>query len=219
MGFKLLAKTSGSDPPQQSRLNEPKVLIVGGNGHFGRLLSEDYANTPTVKSAIGNRRSANLFDTPSVERALSGVAVAICAAGPFQELPTTLAESCLRLGIHYVDFADDRHFVRKIHSLVKKWPDPQTAVCTAWSTVSALSGLLTRIAAHASERIDEIYIHMAPGNRVPERSTITSLLHSVGISFTVYRDGNGRLFVDGRPAGLRIPCSDRAAPRISGRCS
>ena len=167
-----------------------KVLIVGGDGHFGRLLIEDLRHHTDCEIVIGNRRSANLFDTSSVERALSGVAVAICAAGPFQELPTTLAESCLRLGIHYVDFADDRHFVRRIHSLVAKWPDPQTAVCTAWSTVSALSGLLTRIAAHASERIDEIYIHMAPGNRVQRGgSTITSLLHSVGISFTICRDG------------------------------
>jgi saccharopine dehydrogenase-like NADP-dependent oxidoreductase len=167
-----------------------KVLIVGGNGHFGRLLREDLRQHTDCEIVIGNRRSANLFDTSSVECALSGVAVAICVAGPFQELPTTLAELCLRLGIHYVDFADDRHFVRKIHSLVEKLPSPQTAVCTAWSTVSALSGLLTRIAAQESEQIDEIYIHMAPGNRVPRGgSTITSLLHSVGISFRICRDG------------------------------
>jgi hypothetical protein len=167
-----------------------KVLIVGGNGHFGRLLAEDLRQHTDCDVVIGNRRSANLFDPSSIKRALSGVSVAICVAGPFQEIPTTLAESCLRLGIHYVDFADDRTFVRKIHSLVKKSPDVQSAVCTAWSTVSALSGLLTSIAAEASNQIDEIYIHMAPGNRLPRgRGTITSFLHSVGTSFTLCRNG------------------------------
>jgi hypothetical protein len=167
-----------------------KVLIIGGNGHFGRLLTEDLRQHCNCEIVSGNRSSANLFDPSSIERALSGVSVAICAAGPFQELPTTLAESCLRLGVHYIDFADDRNFVRKIHSLVEKWRTPQSAVCTAWSTVSALSGLLTSIAAGELDQIDEIYIHMAPGNRVPRgAATIQSLLHSVGTSFTIWRGG------------------------------
>src|SRR5262245_27836220 len=168
-----------------------KVLIVGGNGHFGRLLAEDLRQHSECEIVIGDRRSANLFDPSSVERALSGVAVAICAAGPFQRLPTTLAESCVSLGIHYIDFADDRNFVRKIHALVKNLQNPpQSAVCTAWSTVSALSGLLTNIAIGGSHEIDQIYIHMAPGNRVPRGAgTITSLLHSAGTSFTIFRNG------------------------------
>jgi hypothetical protein len=167
-----------------------KVLIVGGDGHFGRLLVEDLRRHVDCELVIGDRTSANLLDSTSIEHALAGVSVAICVAGPFQELPTTLAESCLRLGIHYIDFADDRQFVRKIHSLVEKRQHLQSAVCTAWSTVSALSALLTRIAAEGSAVIDEIYIHMAPGNRLPRGvGTIASLLHSVGTSFTIWRDG------------------------------
>ena len=167
-----------------------KVLIVGGSGHFGRLLTEDLRQHCNCEIVGGNRSSANLFDPSSIVRALSGVSVAICVAGPFQELPTTLAESCLRLGVHYIDFADDRNFVRKIRSLVEKRRNPQSAICTAWSTVSALSGLLTSIAAGELDRIDEIYIHMAPGNRVPRGfATIQSLLHSVGPSFKIYRGG------------------------------
>src|SRR5947207_674778 len=149
---------------------KPKVLIVGGSGHFGRLLAEDLREYTGCELVLSNRTSANLSDPSSIERSLSGVSVAICAAGPFQGLPTTLAESCLRHGVHYIDFADDRHFVRKIHSLVEKEHNPPAAMCTAWSTVSALSGLLAGIAANGSDEIDEIYIHMAPGNRVPRGS-------------------------------------------------
>src|SRR4051812_13923318 len=138
-----------------------RVLIVGGNGHFGRLLSEDLGQHTDCEIVIGTRSSADLSDPSVIERALAGVSVAICAAGPFQELPVTLAECCLRLGIHYIDFADDRHFVRRIHSLAKNGENSKAAVCTAWSTVSALSGLLTRIAIDTSTEIEEIYIHMA----------------------------------------------------------
>jgi saccharopine dehydrogenase-like NADP-dependent oxidoreductase len=87
-----------------------KVLVVGGDGHFGRLLVEDLRRHVDCELVIGDRTSANLFDSTSIEHALAGVSVAICVAGPFQELPTTLAESCLRLGIHYIDFADDRQY-------------------------------------------------------------------------------------------------------------
>jgi hypothetical protein len=189
-----------------------KVLIVGGNGHFGRLLSEDLRQHTNCEIVIGTRRSANLFDKASVERALLGVSVAICVAGPFQKLPTTLAESCLRLGIHYVDFADDRAFVRNIHSLVANWPNPQSAVCTAWSTVSALSGLLTSIATDALDQINQVYIHMSPGNRLPRGGgTITSFLHSVGTSFTLCREGKWQT-VHGWSAGR-----DYAFPPPIGR--
>ena len=64
------------------------------------------------------------------------------------------------------------------------------AVCTGWSTVSALSGSLVRIGAAGLERIEEIYIHMAPGNRLARgNGTIASLLHSVGRPLSIWRDG------------------------------
>ncbi len=179
-----------------------RVLIVGGSGHFGQLLTHDLRQYTDCEIVIGNRGSANLSDPLAIERALAGISVAICVAGPFQELPTNLAQACVRLGIHYIDFADDRHFVRRIHSLVGNRSSFQSAVCTAWSTVSALSGVLTSIAARGLDAINSIYIHMAPGNRLTRgRATIASLLHSVGTSFTICRDGHGRMvrgWSDGR---------------------
>jgi len=190
-----------------------KVLVVGGTGHFGRLLVEDLRRHTDCELMVAGRRSADLSNPVSLEAVLRGVSVAICAAGPFQTLPTTLVELCLRRGIHYIDLADDRGFVSKIRSLVAAQNEPLAAVCTGWSTVSALSGILARIGAAGCETVDSIYIHMAPGNRVPRSvGTIASLLHSVGKPFKVLRNGSwctvrgwseGRDYVFPEPIGRR----------------
>ena len=167
-----------------------KVLIVGA-GFFGRLLVDDllrYADCEVIVASRHTLPSADLWDPASLERALNDVSVAICAAGPFQLLPVSLADLCMRRGVHYIDLADDRGFVRKVRSLA---PDTlETAVCTAWSTVSALSGVMVEIAGQGMETIASIYIHMAPGNRgARNNATIASLMHSVGQQFTIFRDG------------------------------
>lgn len=180
-----------------------KVLVVGGTGHFGRLLVDDllrFANCSLIVASRHRLRSdrfetvvADLHDPASLEAALSGVSIAICAAGPFQVLPTTLVEICLRRRVHYIDLADDRNFVLKIHSLVPHEADNLPAICTGWSTVPALSGLLTRIASDGLDEVDTVYIHMAPGNRLPRgEATMASLFHSVGQRFTVLNDGKWR---------------------------
>jgi hypothetical protein len=171
-------------------MNSRRVLLLGGRGYFGRLLIEDLRQNTSCDLVVPN---ADLRDPASLERALDGVHVAICAAGPYQTLPTTLAELCIQRGIHYVDLADDRKFVQKVRSMAAGDSGCHSAVCTGWSTVSALSGLLTKLAAAGMTPIDSIHIHMAPGNRgARQKATIASLMHSVGSRFIVFRDGNLR---------------------------
>src|SRR5688572_20177261 len=122
-----------------------KVLIVGGSGHFGSLLIEDLRRHTDCEIVCPTRAALNLYDPASIEPALTGVKVAICAAGPFQELPVTLPEACLRRSIHYIDLADSRGFVKKVRSIVPSAAESLSAICSGWSTVSALSGALTTI--------------------------------------------------------------------------
>jgi hypothetical protein len=104
-------------------------------------------------------------------------------------MPAALAEICIRGGIHYIDLADDRAFVRKVRSRAAE-SETLAAVCTGWSTVPALSGLLVGVAARGITAIDSIHIQMAPGNRGSRQfGTIASLMHSVGQQFTLLRDG------------------------------
>lgn len=156
-----------------------KVLIIGGTGYFGRLIAEDLRQFTNCEVVVPKQR-IDLWDAAAVEAALQGMEVVICAAGPFQQLPVTLADICLLKHIHYIDIADDPAFVRKVRALVPPGVRDLPAICTAWSTVSALSALLTQIAAAGLNKVDSIYVHMAPGNRgIRNAATVASLLYSV----------------------------------------
>jgi len=200
-----------------------KILVIGGRGYFGRLLIDDLLRNTKCTLVVASRQTvrsnhfetvvADLRDPDSLERALGGVKIAICAAGPYQTLPATFAELCLKRGIHYIDLADDRAFVKKVRSLAADRENVASAVCTGWSTVSALTGLLAGIASGGMTAIDYIHIQMAPGNRgARHTATIASLMHSVGQPFIICRDGKAqrvigwsepRSFVFPSPVGKR----------------
>ncbi len=176
-----------------------RVLVVGGTGFFGRLLIDDLLEHTDCDLTVASRRPfqsdrfqtvvADLKDPDSLDRALDGVTVAICAAGPYQELPTSLVESCLDRGIHYIVMSADRSFVKKVVSIAAAHKNPVSAVCTGWSTVPALSGLLATLASTGMRSVESIHVHMAPGNRgARQAATIASLLHSVGQPFRVFRN-------------------------------
>jgi saccharopine dehydrogenase-like NADP-dependent oxidoreductase len=174
--------------------------VVGGRGYFGSLLIDDLLRHTDCELIVASRHPfhserfetvvADIWNPRSLERALERTSVAICAAGPYQGLPLMLAKLCLERGIHYIDLADARGFVQAVSSIAADHNDTRSAVCTGWSTVSALSGLLARIATVGMTAIESIHIHMAPGNRGARRAaTIASLMYSVGRPFTVFRNG------------------------------
>lgn len=182
-------------------MNGREVLIIGGKGYFGRLLAEDLRTHAGIVATIGGRSGpivADLRDRDSLEATLRHIAVVICAAGPYQTMPTTLPELCIRRGIHYIDLSDDRDFVNKVRTLVPIESDNLPAICSGWSTVPALSGLLTQIGIAGQHRVDSIHIHMTAGSRgARNRATIESLMHSVGQRFTLFRDGQATTVLGG----------------------
>jgi saccharopine dehydrogenase-like NADP-dependent oxidoreductase len=214
------------------------ILVIGASGYFGSLLVEELLSYTQANIVMAGREIENLQRTAlklpassrsrlslkvvdlnseaSVEQALLEVNIAICAAGPYHRMSFALLNLCLRKGIHYLDLSDDRTFVRRVNELCDqhiKGRVLNTAVCTGWSTMPAISVLLAEAASEAMESVDEIHIQIAPGNRSPRSdATIESLLHSLGKPFQIWTNGrwstvtgfsNPRSFAFPEPVGSR----------------
>lgn len=190
-----------------------KILVVGASGYFGSLLVEELLEHSDCQIILGARNLHNLqgmwhalpkawqqrveiqkldlAGPDSLTSAVSQVKIAVCAAGPFQRLPHTLLQSCLKHNVHYIDLSDDRAFVSEAHRLCEQNGEQkeQPAICSGWSSMPALSVLLAGIAANGMNKIERIRIQIAPGNRSPRSyATVASLLESVGHPFQVWQE-------------------------------
>jgi saccharopine dehydrogenase-like NADP-dependent oxidoreductase len=218
------------------RGNSSPILVVGAAGYFGSLLVEDLLRHTDADVRVGTRRRRDLdrlihrFDRKhrqrltacvcdlarpeSVEAAVREACVAICAAGPYQWLPLTLIESCIRHGVAYVDLADDRGFFVKARGWVaRQSARPLPPLCIGWSAVPALSGLLAHLAVEGMDRVEALFIQIAPGNRFPRhKGTVASLLASLGKSCRLWRDGEWRQahgWSEPRTFGFPLPIGPR----------
>ncbi len=210
----------------------PRVLVVGAGGFFGSLLVDELLRYTGADLVIAGRKmralsrlagrlaryktrlsklKLDLGDRSSVKQAIKNASIVVCAAGPYQSLPSTLYELCIEAEIPYMDLADDREFVERVRELANR--KANNAVCTGWSSMPALSAVLVKIARQDMDSIDSIHIQIAPGNRAPRsRATVASLMSSVGKKFTVWRDSSWcnvtgfsepRAFDFPQPVGLR----------------
>ncbi len=186
------------------------ILVIGGTGYFGKMLVLDllqFSNfnivaagrSPGHLQSLGEElsqyksrlftRVLDLSRENHIVEGLKNTNVVICAAGPFQELPLTLAKMCMEKSVPYIDLADDRSYVMGVRKLAEEIK-PLSAVCTGWSSVPAFSGAMTNIAHAELDEIYSIYSQIAPGNKAPRGySTVASLVSSLGKKFTVMQDG------------------------------
>ena len=189
---------------------------MGASGYFGSLLVEDLLRHTDANVWVGARGRGgmekllrrfgpglsqrltpcvcDLAQPASVEAVLPQVDVAVCAAGPYQHLPLTLRESCVKHGVPYIDLADDRGFFVKARDWVARWDGARVpALCIGWSAVPALSGLLARMVVEDLDRVDALFVQIAPGNRAPRnKGTVSSLLASLGQPCRLWREGEWR---------------------------
>ena len=209
------------------------VLVVGATGYFGQLLVEELLAFTDARIVVAGRDQARLDDfarrheesgritkciadlehPETVAAALEGIRIAICAAGPFQLLPLTLPRLCLERSIAYIDLSDDRRFTAEVHDLAARSSRALPPICSGWSAVPALAGVLARIAVEDIDPVASIDIQIAPGNRMPRaQGTVASLLHSIGKPFRVWRDGQWkqvRGWSDPRPFDFPNPVGRR----------
>lgn len=185
-----------------------RVLIIGAGGVFGSRLVELLANEPGVEIVLGGRTRSNLEQLSArlakpcqvavLDRdtlAPSDIAGLNCqlvidAAGPFQSSHTRVIEAAQAAGMHYLDLADGRSFVREIEQFDQSAREAGIAVIAGASSIPALSHAVIDEITRGWSAYHTITVGIFPGNRAPRGlAVVEAILSYVGKPVQVFRQG------------------------------
>lgn len=205
------------------------VVVIGGYGNFGQVISRRLAALPNVQLIVAGRDAGKarlLADSigargeeidsndPKLAETLKRLRahVAIHCAGPFQGADYRVARAAIDAGTHYIDIADGRRFVCDITTLDTAARDAGIAVISGASSVPALSSAVVNAHLHAFSRLDSIDTGISSSEKIPGTATVAGVLSYVGKTIDVLRDGKHSQVIGwqglrrerfGAPAGKR----------------
>lgn len=192
---------------------EKSVLVLGGYGNFGKRIVELLAEIPDIKVIIAGRSlekaqcelmrlnasaQAELIaieldsQSDNLETALRDIkpTVLVHTVGPFQGQDYRVPRACINTGIHYIDLADDRHYVTSINQLDHDANAADVLVVSGASSVPGLSSVVLDEYVSRFQSIDSIDIAIAPGNRAERGlATVHGILSYTGRPFPVFANG------------------------------
>ncbi len=117
---------------------KPSWLLYGATGYSGGLIAREAARrghavilagrNEARLNALGTElerptRCFGMEDRAAVEKGLMGVRLVLNCAGPFSLTANGLAQSCLRLGVHYLDISSEVGDFRSLHRLDERARD------------------------------------------------------------------------------------------------
>lgn len=192
-----------------------RIVIIGGYGAFGALVSERLAREADLDIVVAGRNDAKarafaerlgaranarishaVVDaatvSPDLLRAM-GARIVINASGPFQTQDYTVARAAVAARCHYLDLADARGFVTGIAALDDTARDAGVLVVSGASSVPGLSSAVVRHLADQLAAVHLIDIGISPGNSFnPGEATTASVLSQVGKPFPIRLEGATR---------------------------
>ena len=190
--------------PMTTLSDPPIVVIYGGNGFFGRLIVKDLLVRTIARIVVASRSSphtanlnsrvgfilSDLNDPASVRSTLAGASVVVHCAGPYQSQAPTVMHEAIASGVHYIDLAENREFVREAQ---RSNEAATNADVTLLSGLSVVPGLAALFAGSLMDKFDEVLsirTFVAPGTRGSRGiATIRSLLGGTGRPLHLLREG------------------------------
>ncbi|MCZ6524938.1 MAG: saccharopine dehydrogenase NADP-binding domain-containing protein, partial [Gammaproteobacteria bacterium] len=139
--------------------NKKTVLVLGGYGNFGKRICESLSVRSDIHLIVAGRyedraivccddliaNGANCTVAASVvdinsdnfreKLAIQTPDIVIHTAGPFQGQDYRVANTCIEIGCHYIDLADDRRFVCNFKKLAKLAKDKNVIAISGASSV------------------------------------------------------------------------------------
>lgn len=193
-----------------------RILVLGGSGIFGRRLCARLAAEPSCVVLLASRSRARaearcaeiLRERPAARieavsvtlpGELSGVLTAlrpdlvIDASGPFQGRSLELPETCIAHGVHWLDLADARDYVRRFAGLNAAARAAGVVALSGASSLPGLSSVVVASLAQGLERLERVEIAILSAQRQPRGlAMLEGVLETVGRPMTVLRNGRRR---------------------------
>lgn len=106
-------------------MSDPKVLVIGGYGRIGHSVARDIISHTNAKVTITSRQAQpqiepfeslvlNLSDRQKLQSAIAGRDLVVHCAGPFHHRDGSVLETCIELGVDYIDVSDHRSFYQRV---------------------------------------------------------------------------------------------------------
>lgn len=187
-----------------------KIVILGGYGAFGSLISEQLVDSANVIIAGRDRERGQKFadsiranyvlcnakDKKSLQKAVSGAYIVINASGPFLPKDYSIPHTCIEENCHYIDLADDREYVKEFHQLNELAKEKGIFSCTGASTTPAVTYALVSELSSQYPHVHSIKIYLSAGNKnKPGISTFESILSYAGTPIHVWNHGQWESFM------------------------
>lgn len=180
-----------------------KVLILGGYGHFGAriaaslikknisvvLVGRDEKKAQALRNNLIKNAAKELvhiavFDAnKEFDKQLEQLKplVVINTIGPFQTADYSIATSCIQHGVHYIDLADARDFVKNITCLDESAKKNNVLVVSGASTVPGLSSAVLEHYKNEFSTIDSLIYGISPAQKTERGlATTQSILSYLG---------------------------------------
>src|SRR5688572_23485572 len=187
-----------------------KIVVLGGYGTFGSLISDQLVSSANVTILGRNRQKGQKFadsiganyvwcnakDKESLQTAISGAYIVINASGPFLPKDYSIPQTCIEENCHYIDLADDREYVKEFKQLDELTRAKGIFACTGASTTPAVTYALVSELRSQFREIRSIKIYLSAGNKnKPGISTFESILSYVGTPIRVWVHGQWENFI------------------------
>jgi saccharopine dehydrogenase-like NADP-dependent oxidoreductase len=177
--------------------NRKKVIVLGGYGAIGSRVCTAIARIPYVECVIAGRnpkRARRLAkkvaastlridadNSTEIQRHLPGAFLVINTAGPFTGRSVDTARFCAENGIHYIDVADDHHYVNEVLRLNGEAKRNGCLLVAGAASLPAMASVLVDSLDAHYEKLDEIHVSALAGSKVPAGlASARSLLEKIG---------------------------------------
>ncbi|MGF1539065.1 MAG: saccharopine dehydrogenase family protein [Pleurocapsa sp.] len=148
-----------------------KVLIIGGHGRIGNSVAQDLATHTDAEIIVTSRNiqqtvasplvflSLDLDNREQLKQAIASVDLVIHCAGPFHYRDGRVLETCIELGVNYLDVSDHRSFYERV---IKHREKAIAAGITAILNTGIFPGISNSMVKQGVEQFDSVdKIHLS----------------------------------------------------------